>query len=158
GEAELLYLTDERDDVAVRLATEAVVDVLLRVHRERGRLLAVEGAEALPATSHPPELHVLADDRDDVRRSAHGCHVLVDDPHGRRGYRGSSSWRPDAPGPAPATRRAAASTSARATFACRTLAVREPSLDDVFLALTGRRAEADDGQADDPTAGDGSHP
>src|SRR5690606_18613916 len=108
-------------DVAVRLATEAVVDVLLRVHRERGRLLAVEGAEALPATSHPPELHVLADDRDDVRRSAHGCHVLVDDPHGRRGYRGSSSWRPDAPGPAPATRRAAASTSARATFACRAI-------------------------------------
>ena len=31
-----------------------------------------------------------------------------------------------------------------------TLAVREPSLDDVFLALTGHRAEADDEPSDQP--------
>jgi ABC-2 type transport system ATP-binding protein len=37
-----------------------------------------------------------------------------------------------------------------------TLAVREPSLDDVFLALTGRHAEADGGPGDaDPGGGDG---
>jgi ABC-2 type transport system ATP-binding protein len=31
-----------------------------------------------------------------------------------------------------------------------TLAVREPSLDDVFLALTGHRAEADEEASDQP--------
>ena len=34
-----------------------------------------------------------------------------------------------------------------------TLAVREPSLDDVFLSLTGHRAEADDAPIEEPVKG-----
>ena len=81
-EVEVLDLAHERDDVALGPAAEAVVDVLLGVDRERAGLLAVERAQPAEAAPDPLELHVLADDGDDVGRFAHPHDVVVDDAHG----------------------------------------------------------------------------
>lgn len=51
GEVQPLRPLDEGEEVAPGLAPEAVEEALLLVHVERGGLLLVEGAEALPAAA-----------------------------------------------------------------------------------------------------------
>jgi hypothetical protein len=81
GEAPVLDLTHEGDDIPAGLAAEAVPHALVGVDGERRRLLAVEGTQALPALPLAAQLHVLADDTDDVGRSPHRSHVLIEDAH-----------------------------------------------------------------------------
>ena len=66
-EGEVFDLHDEADHAAALAAAEAVVDLLVRRDGERGRFLAVEGAE--PEHVRPallPQTHVARDDVDDV--------------------------------------------------------------------------------------------
>src|SRR5581483_9397016 len=82
-EVEVIDLPHELDDVARRLAPEAVVQTLLGVDREGGRFLRVERAQAYPATPDLLERHVLAGHLHEVDRGLHPGHVFVHDPHGR---------------------------------------------------------------------------
>src|SRR5690606_31100305 len=101
-EVEVLDLAHEGDGVALGVAPEAVVEAELGVHRERGRLLAVERAQPLVPPADPPQLEVLADEGDDVGGLPDPHHVLVDDPHGCRTVpadgRGPPGVRPVATG------------------------------------------------------------
>ena len=81
GEVEVLDLPHEGDDVALRLAAEAVVEALLGVDRERRRLLGVERAQPDPPPAHPLQGDVLAGDLDEVGRGPHPGDVLVEDAH-----------------------------------------------------------------------------
>ena len=92
-EVEVLDLADEGDDVTLRAAAEAVVELLLGVDGERARLLAVEGAEADPAAADPLQGDVLADDRHDVGGGPHARDVVVLDSHCTSGPDGSSGLR-----------------------------------------------------------------
>jgi hypothetical protein len=67
-EVELLALADEADDVPAGAAAEAVVELVLRIHREAGRPLLVKGAEPGPAGPRPPQLRPARDDLDHVGR------------------------------------------------------------------------------------------
>ncbi len=80
-EVELFLLSDEGDGVALGLATEAVIEALLSVDRERGRLLGVERAEPGEARADTAQLGVVRDDLHDVNAVAHPHDVFVDDPH-----------------------------------------------------------------------------
>ena len=64
-EIEVLHGPDEGDGVPRGLAAEAVVEALLGVHAERGRLLGVERAQPAPAPPHLLERGVLADQGDE---------------------------------------------------------------------------------------------
>src|SRR6266404_5730737 len=75
GDAVLAH--QEAEGVAARAAAEAVVDVALRVDRERRGLLGVEGAEPLPVLARALELHHLADDLEDVDAGADLVEVLL---------------------------------------------------------------------------------
>jgi hypothetical protein len=66
-EVEALLRLDEADEVALRLAAEAVVELLDGVHREARRALVVEGAAPDPAGPLTAKLGVCGDDLDDVR-------------------------------------------------------------------------------------------
>ncbi len=66
GEAHPLLLLDELDHVAADPAAEAVVELLLRLDRERGRALVVEGTEAGPAGALAAQIGVGGDHLDDV--------------------------------------------------------------------------------------------
>ena len=66
GEPEPLLLLDELDHVAADPAAEAVVELLLRVDRERRRALLVERAEPDLARAPAPQVGVGGDDLDDV--------------------------------------------------------------------------------------------
>ena len=68
GEAEPLLLLDELDHVAADPAAEAVVELLLRLDRERRRALLVERAEADPAGALAAQVGVGGDHLDDVGR------------------------------------------------------------------------------------------
>ena len=81
-EVEVLDGPHETDGVALGLAPEAVVEALLGVDAERGRLLAVEGAQALPPSTHLLQRGVLPDQSDDVGLHPDPGHVLVGDAHG----------------------------------------------------------------------------
>ncbi len=80
-EIEMLDLADERDRVAVRLATEAVVPRELWVDVERRGLLGVERAEPEVAIADALEREVLAREGDEVGRVADPRNVLVEDSH-----------------------------------------------------------------------------
>ncbi len=82
-EVQVLGRPDEGDGVARGLAPEAVVEALLGVDAERGRLLGVEGAEPDPAPPLLAQGGVLADEGHDVGRRPHLGHVLIGDPHVR---------------------------------------------------------------------------
>src|SRR5690606_12909912 len=100
GEVDLLLLHDEADDVALRLAAEAVVDVHLRVDREGRGLLGVEGAQPRPLPPGPSQRGVLADDLHDVGRRPDRGDVLGVGAHRRRRLpvaTGGAGWAP-APG------------------------------------------------------------
>src|SRR5207249_1664896 len=72
-------LTDEEAVyVAADAAAEAVEDAFLRIDHERGRLLAVEGAEALPVRACLTQVHERPDEVHDV----HTRPDVVE--HGRR--------------------------------------------------------------------------
>src|SRR4029079_16759595 len=77
GEVDLLDVLDERDGVARPLAAEAVEEALLTVDGERRRLLAMERAEADPATPHLAQLQVAGDDGDEVGGGLDGGDVVV---------------------------------------------------------------------------------
>ena len=57
GEVETIVAAQELEGIAAGVAAEAVEEVQLRVDREGGRLLLVEGAEALPALAGALERH-----------------------------------------------------------------------------------------------------
>ncbi len=67
-EVEPLGLLDERDQVALHAAPEAVEELVGRVHREAWRPLLVKGAASCPARADLPELGAGAHDLDHVRR------------------------------------------------------------------------------------------
>ena len=66
GEREPLLLLDELDHVAAHPAAEAVVELLLRVDRERRRALVVKRAQAGEAGARAAQVGVGGDDLDDV--------------------------------------------------------------------------------------------
>jgi hypothetical protein len=66
AEAEPVELHQEADRGTVRAAAEAVVELLVRCHRERGRLLVVERAARLQALAAAFQRDARADDVDDV--------------------------------------------------------------------------------------------
>ena len=83
GEAQVVDLPHERDDVAALAAAEAVEEPLGRAHLERRGLLVVEGAQALHvAAAGGAQLDPLADDLLDAGPVAYGEDVLADDPTG----------------------------------------------------------------------------
>ena len=83
GEAQVVDLADERDDVAALAAPEAVEEPLAGADLERRRLLVVEGAQPLHvAAARGAQLHPLADDLLDAGPVAHREDVLADDPTG----------------------------------------------------------------------------
>ena len=57
-ERQALDLHDEIDDAAALFAAEAVVDLLIRRHGERGRFLVVEGAQAEQVAALACQRHV----------------------------------------------------------------------------------------------------
>ena len=73
-EVERLGLLDELEGVAALAAAEAVVELLLGVHGERGRALVVERAQPGPARAHPAQVRLLAHEVDHV----HGLADAVD--------------------------------------------------------------------------------
>src|SRR5690606_16343492 len=83
GEADALGLLDEIEQVAARLAAEAVVKLVRRVDRERGCALVVEGAGPGPAGTLPPQIGARADHFDDVGRLAHPFDAGCRDPRHR---------------------------------------------------------------------------
>ena len=80
-EVKMFDLAHKGDDIALCPATEAVIQLLLGIDRERARLLLVKWAQALPAATDPFELHVLRDDRDNVSGIPHCCDVIVLNAH-----------------------------------------------------------------------------
>ena len=80
-EVETLGLPDERDDVAALAATEAVVEVQVRVDGEARRPLLVERAAAHVARPRRlAERRAQADHVDDVRCGDDLAHALILDP------------------------------------------------------------------------------
>jgi hypothetical protein len=65
-EAEPLLLLDEPEHVSPGLASEAVVELLARIDRERRRPLLVERAQARVALTRAAQVRVRRDDLDDV--------------------------------------------------------------------------------------------
>ena len=74
-EAEMVELHDEAERRTVRAATKAVIELLVRAHRERRRLLVVKRAAGLVLAARALELHAAADHLDDVG----ACDQLVDE-------------------------------------------------------------------------------
>ena len=80
-EVEMFDLAHKGDDITLCSASEAVIELLLGINRERARLLLVKWAQALPAATDPFELHMLRDDRDNVSGIPHCCDVIVLNAH-----------------------------------------------------------------------------
>ncbi len=79
GEVEVLGLAHERDVVAAPLAAEAVVDLLHRVDRERGRALVVERAASDVPGARAAKRRAGADQVDHVDRDLQGLEALPGD-------------------------------------------------------------------------------
>ena len=84
-EVEVLDGPDEADGVTGSLASEAVVQALFGVHRERWCLLGMKRAQADPPPALAPQRDVLAGQAHQVGRRPHLCHGLVGDGHGLDG-------------------------------------------------------------------------
>ena len=67
GEGHVIVLHEEAEHGAVRAAAEAVIELLVRAHPERRRLLVVERAAGLELAARLLQLHARADDLHDVR-------------------------------------------------------------------------------------------
>jgi len=80
GEAQVFVLHQERERVPTTVAAEAVEDLPLRMDVEGGRLLVVEGAEALEAATGLAERDVTADEIDDVDAGSDRFDRLLGDP------------------------------------------------------------------------------
>ena len=78
GKGQVLLLHDQGEDVAADPAAEAVVELLVGIHGERGGLLAVERAQSDMLATAGPQGRVLRGDLDDVG----GLADLFDDFHG----------------------------------------------------------------------------
>src|SRR6185503_2642534 len=70
-EVEALGLLNELERVAALAAAEAVVELLVGVHRERGRPLVVERAQPGPSRPDPAEVGLLGDEVHHVHRFPH---------------------------------------------------------------------------------------
>ena len=81
-ERQAALVGQEADRVAVRAAAEAMVEALLVVDREAGRLLVVERAAGLPLAARADELHRRRDDR-----GQHGPGAKLVEPGGVEGHR-----------------------------------------------------------------------
>ena len=68
-EGEAVVVHEEAERGAMRAAAEAVVELFVGAHPERGRLLAVEGAASLVLASRFLERHARADQLDDIGTS-----------------------------------------------------------------------------------------
>src|SRR5262249_44691172 len=66
GERQPILPHKKAEDVAAHAAAEAMEDALLGVDHERGRLLAVEGTEALPVRARLAKVHEPSDEVHDV--------------------------------------------------------------------------------------------
>jgi hypothetical protein len=86
-EVERLRRLHESDRIALRLAPEAVVDLLERVHPERARPLLVERAAPSPLAAGALHLRAAGDKVDHVDGLLHGLDALAADPR----HRGASS-------------------------------------------------------------------
>src|SRR4029077_7734835 len=84
-------LLDERDDVALGLAPEAVEELLLVVDGERRGLLGVEGAQADVALADPLQGDVLTGELDEVGGLPDARGVLGEDAHQRSRPRSAPS-------------------------------------------------------------------
>ncbi len=80
GKGEVFVAHQERDRVAALTASEAVEDPALRVHRERGSLLLVEGTQALEASPGLLEGDVAADQIDHINAIPNRLDCLFRDP------------------------------------------------------------------------------
>ena len=81
----MLHLHHELEDIAALVASEAVIQPLVRIDRKGRRLLLVERAQALPATAAFLEAHVIADNVQHIGRFANasdGIAAEVDVSHG----------------------------------------------------------------------------
>ena len=65
-EGEAVVVHEEAERGAMRTASEAVVELLVGAHPERGRLLAVEGAASLVLAPRFLERHARTDQFDDI--------------------------------------------------------------------------------------------
>ena len=92
-EVEVVHGAHEGDGVARRVAAEAVVEALLGVDAERGRLLGVEGAQATPAPAHLLQRGVLADQAT-MSVAARTCATSSSGIPTARRYRGAVIARP----------------------------------------------------------------
>ncbi len=92
---EVVHGPHKGDGVAGLLAAEAVVEALLGVHAERGRLLRVERTQPDPAPANLLQGGVLADQLHDVRGRPDLGYFLVRYPHRHDGTAVVSSLRPD---------------------------------------------------------------
>src|SRR5699024_4674144 len=78
GEAEVVDLLHEGDDVAALAATEAVPQAQVGAHVERGGAFVVEGAQTLHrAHARSAQGHVLADDLIDAGSFSYCCDVVT---------------------------------------------------------------------------------
>jgi hypothetical protein len=80
GETQRFFHHQEAIHVAARVTTEAVEEALVLVDVEGGRLLAVEGAQALQRAARALQGDVFADHRGEARRSAHLFHEVLRKP------------------------------------------------------------------------------
>src|SRR5581483_8529112 len=80
GEVEALRLAHEGDEVALRAAAEAVVELVDRVDGERRRALVVEGAAARVTRARLAQLGAPGDDLHEVGRRLHRLDRGVLDP------------------------------------------------------------------------------
>ena len=70
-EVERLRLLHELEGVSTLATAEAVVELVLGIHRKRGRALVVERAEPGPTRAHPSQIRLLAHQLDHVHGLAH---------------------------------------------------------------------------------------
>ncbi len=78
----LLMLADEVDGIAAHAAAKAVKALGVRVDVERGRLFAVEGAQAAIQPPLPLELHIAAHHIHDIGAAGQFLNVFVWDHFG----------------------------------------------------------------------------
>src|ERR1700686_3994660 len=79
----MVDLADERDDVAPRLAPEAVVKAFTGIDRERRRALGVERAQPRESGAHLFDRGLPPDHPDSVGRLPNPGDVLIEDAHVR---------------------------------------------------------------------------
>ena len=71
AERKPLLLLEEREHIPLLAAAEAVIELLLRIHRERRRALIMEGAQPLEPLPRPLQLRIRRQHLRDIHGVAH---------------------------------------------------------------------------------------